>query len=92
MFPAALSSLRLQPAERAFLERKCAYFTPAYLDELQRFRFRPHEQVQLEFVPERVEDGHTWGHYELSVTGKWMETILYEVSPTRSLFRDNAHA
>ncbi|BGP24794.1 nicotinate phosphoribosyltransferase [Rhodotorula toruloides] len=76
-----LETLRLQPEERAFLERRCPYFPKSYLDYLSNFRLRPDEQVKVDFVPngERLVDGTEWGGFDLEIHGLWMETILYEV-------------
>jgi len=79
-----LETLSLTPAERAFLERRCPYFPPSYLDYLSSFRFRPATQVRLTFVPLDLEgqgerEGDEYGSFELEVEGTWLETILYEV-------------
>ncbi|KPV74795.1 uncharacterized protein RHOBADRAFT_49763 [Rhodotorula graminis WP1] len=76
-----LETLSLTPAERAFLERRCPYFPPSYLDYLSSFRFRPSSQVRLTFVPLESESDPEgeWGSFELEVEGTWLETILYEV-------------
>ncbi|BGP08226.1 nicotinate phosphoribosyltransferase [Rhodotorula toruloides] len=76
-----LGTLRLQPEERAFLERHCPYFPISYLDYLSNFRLRPDEQVKVEFVPngEKDADGTEWGGFDLEIHGLWTETILYEV-------------
>ena len=82
--PPDLETLSLTPAERAFLERRCPYFPPSYLDYLASFRFRPSTQVRLTFVPLDLEgqgegEGDEYGAFELEVEGTWLETILYEV-------------
>lgn len=78
---ADLETLRLQPEERAFLERRCPYLPTTYLDFLASFRFRPHEQVKFEFVSTGKDaQGVEWGSFELEIKGKWVDTILYEVS------------
>ncbi|GAA5820006.1 hypothetical protein JCM11251_005444 [Rhodosporidiobolus azoricus] len=76
-----LENVTLRPDERAFLEKRCPYLGADYLDFLASYRFRPIEQVLLEFVPtgEVDEDGTEWGSFELEVHGLWKETILYEV-------------
>ncbi|KAF9448625.1 nicotinate phosphoribosyltransferase [Macrolepiota fuliginosa MF-IS2] len=66
----------LTPDERAWLESKCPYFTKDYLDYLSSFRFKP-EQVHINFVP-TSEDGLA-GQVEISTSGSWVETILWEV-------------
>lgn len=78
---ADLETLKLTSDERAFLERRCPYLPAAYLDFLASYRFRPDEQVKFEFVSTGKDDqGIEWGSFELEIKGKWVETILYEVS------------
>ncbi|GAA5886035.1 hypothetical protein JCM6882_004241 [Rhodosporidiobolus microsporus] len=76
-----LENVHLQPEERAFLEKRCPYLSADYLDFLTTYRFRPDEQVLLQFIPagESGSDGVEWGSFELEVHGLWAETILYEV-------------
>ncbi|GAA6042135.1 hypothetical protein JCM8097_003127, partial [Rhodosporidiobolus ruineniae] len=76
-----LEHVHLQPSERAYLTQRCPYLGTAFLDYLESFRFRPAEQVLLQFVPTgEVDDkGVEWGSFELEVHGLWKETILYEV-------------
>lgn len=83
---ADLETLRLQPEERAFLERRCPYFPESYLDYLSNFRLRPDDQVKVEFVPngEKDADGTEWGGFDLEIHGLWTETILYEVRSRRN--------
>lgn len=73
----ALSKLSLTSAERDWLSSTCPYFTKEYLDFLSNFRFRPKEQVHFTFTPDKS-DPDT-GDIELAISGKWKETILYEV-------------
>ncbi|KAI0714393.1 nicotinate phosphoribosyltransferase [Cerioporus squamosus] len=75
----------LTKEERGWLEQQCPYFTPQYLDYLQRYRFKP-EQLRLEFepIPEDVEknargDLSARGHIHIDAAGPWHETILWEV-------------
>ncbi|GAA5868235.1 hypothetical protein JCM3774_000612 [Rhodotorula dairenensis] len=83
-----LETLRLQPEERAFLERRCPYLPQTYLDFLASFRFRPHKQVNFEFVSTGKDDkGVEWGSFELEIKGKWVDTILYEV-PVMSIISE----
>lgn len=84
----ALQHLALRPDERKYLEKACPYLQPAYVDYLANFRFNPASQVKLCPTPSvrRVpqEDGTTkeeggWFDLHLTVTGKWLDAILYEV-------------
>ncbi|KIW96648.1 nicotinate phosphoribosyltransferase [Cladophialophora bantiana CBS 173.52] len=70
-----LGNIALEQQELEYLRKHCAYLTSGYLDYLQKFRLRPAEQVHLEFKPV---DG-TYGDLHITVTGLWVETILYEI-------------
>lgn len=78
---AKLPSIALKPDERAWLERRCPYFTSSYLDYLQSFHFKPDQQVVLEFKDAQVDpqSGVEYGSIDLGVQGNWAETILYEI-------------
>ncbi len=64
-----MADLRLDSDERAFLEKKCYFLTPVYLDYLESYQYDPGE-VSVE------QDGD---FLNLSVTGPWYRTILWEV-------------
>lgn len=72
-----LAKLQLTTEERQWLETRCPYFRKEYLDRLAEFQFRPKEQVELRFVPDK-DDAET-GDIEIGVKGKWSDVILYEV-------------
>jgi len=72
---AKLANIRLSQIELEFLRRQCTYLSSDYLDYLQVFQLRPAEQVQLRFTS--VDD--TYGDLDVTVTGPWVETILYEI-------------
>ncbi|UZJ55203.1 hypothetical protein CBS101457_004523 [Exobasidium rhododendri] len=74
----ALSRLTLTPEEEAWLKRNCPYLRPAYVSYLASFRFRPSEQVNIEFIPDQEGDG-CWGELKIEISGNWAEVILYEV-------------
>jgi nicotinate phosphoribosyltransferase len=71
------ASLTLSTDERQFLERRCPYLKPEYLDYLQQYRFKP-EQVTVTFSP-IPEAGEGWGNVEIEAAGPWIETIMWEV-------------
>ncbi|KAK4054474.1 nicotinate phosphoribosyltransferase [Microbotryomycetes sp. JL201] len=76
----AMGDVALTSEERTWLEQRCPFFPPSYLDYLGAFRFKPQEQVTLDFVAEQKDaDGIEWGSFELEISGGWAETILYEV-------------
>ncbi|KIW84484.1 nicotinate phosphoribosyltransferase [Fonsecaea pedrosoi CBS 271.37] len=70
-----LGNITLEQQELEYLRKHCPFLGSDYLEYLQRFRLRPAEQVHLEFTPV---DG-TFGDLHISVTGLWVETILYEI-------------
>ncbi len=83
--PAEFDKIALTKDERAWLEDRCPYFTPQYLDYLEAYRFKP-DQLRLEFepIPEDVEknangDLGARGHVHIDAVGPWEETILWEV-------------
>ena len=70
------------PDERAWLEKACPYFTPAYLDYLAAFRFDPQREVAVAAVPAQEqpgEDEQQLADLQIEVQGKWRDVILYEV-------------
>ncbi|KAH8918382.1 nicotinate phosphoribosyltransferase [Atractiella rhizophila] len=70
-----LGHLSLKPDERTFLEAKCPYLTPEYLDFLTSLRLTPSTQVILSHLD--VQDGV--GDLSVEIKGLWSEVILYEV-------------
>jgi nicotinate phosphoribosyltransferase len=65
-----MSRLQLQRDERAFLQEKCPYLKPAYLDYLEDYRYDPSE------VEARLDDQ---GSLSIVIRGLWQRTILWEV-------------
>ncbi|KAG7451014.1 nicotinate phosphoribosyltransferase [Guyanagaster necrorhizus] len=70
------TGITLQPDERDWLQSACSYFTPAYIDYLSAYRFKP-EQVQITFVPSA--ENSEQGTIDVVMSGPWVETILWEV-------------
>ncbi len=64
-----MAELRLSAPQRRFLEKKCYFLTPVYLDFLTAYRFDPSE----------VTVHQDSGNLELRITGPWYRTILWEV-------------
>ncbi|KAF7330408.1 Nicotinate phosphoribosyltransferase [Mycena venus] len=69
--------LALTESEHAWLKQTCPYFTDEYLSYLRDYRFKPKEQVRVNFVPTST-DGET-GTLEIDTYGSWAETIFWEV-------------
>jgi len=70
--------------ERKWLHESCPYLDEEYLEYLQNYRFKP-EQVDIVFVPS--EQDTTRGQIEMTATGPWLETILWEI-PLMSLLSE----
>jgi len=74
---AHFETLYLKPSELEFLRDNCPYFSEAYISYLEKYRFRPLEQISIRFVPDKAEE--ELGQLEIDIRGLWVETILYEV-------------
>lgn len=84
--PSDLSSLSLTVEERSWLEKRCPYFPPSYLDYLEQFRFNPKDQLNIEFVSEgKNERGEEIGNFEIDIKGKWCETVSLRCWKTTEL-------
>jgi nicotinate phosphoribosyltransferase len=75
--------IQLTQDERTWLSETCPFLTQQYLDYLQDYRFKP-EQVDIQFTPasaadSEAQDPNAKGHIDITVTGLWEETILWEV-------------
>lgn len=67
---ASMANLKMSKEEKRFIEKKCYFFDPVFIDFLEGYRFDPNE-VSIS----QTESG------ELSVTveGYWYRTVLWEV-------------
>jgi nicotinate phosphoribosyltransferase len=63
------SKLSLEKEEEQFLNSKCYYFDPVFIDLLKGFRFNP-EEVKINQIN---------GHLDIEVEGLWYRTVLWEV-------------
>jgi nicotinate phosphoribosyltransferase len=61
--------IHLQEAEKRFLQEKCYYLNPQYLDFLAGYRYDPSE-VQITQTGDRL---------ELTIEGLWYRVVLWEV-------------
>lgn len=66
-----MEHLRLTDKEREYLS-SLSFFDQEYVDYLAQFQFKPSEQIKLSYDESTQE-------LELEISGKWHETILYEV-------------
>lgn len=69
-----MAELKLTPDEKKFLQEKCPYLPPTYLDFLNGFRYNPSE----------VSVARNGSELSVTVEGNWYRTILWEV-PLMSL-------
>lgn len=72
----AFTDLQLTDEEYEWLKKTCPYFQPSYLDYLRSYRFKP-EQVKIQFHP--TSETADTGEVTITITGPWVETILWEV-------------
>ncbi|CAZ79944.1 unnamed protein product [Tuber melanosporum] len=76
---AKLGRLRLSQAELEFLQSACPYLPKTYLAYLEKFTFKPDDQLALAFTPDTGADTGAKGDVRIDIKGKWVETMLYEI-------------
>ena len=75
-----LGNIALSPEEHEYLRRTCPYFSTSYLEWLSDFRLKPSEHVKLTFDFHNDSGSSSdRGDLKVSVEGRWVETILYEI-------------
>lgn len=76
-----LGNIRVTDEEIAWLEKSCPYLSKEYLEFLKTFYLKPAEQLHLTFSPtEGSGEGDAQpGEVAMSISGLWVETILYEI-------------
>ncbi|KAM0717157.1 hypothetical protein Q7P37_007009 [Cladosporium fusiforme] len=76
-----LGNIRVTDEEIKWLDRTCPFFSKEYLEFLKTFYLRPAEQLSLTFAPvEGSAEGDAQpGEVAISISGIWVETILYEI-------------
>lgn len=65
----AMSSLKLTKEEKKFIEKRCYFFDPVFIDFLEGYRYNPEEV----FISQKD------GHLKVTVEGFWYRTVLWEV-------------
>lgn len=65
----AMRSLRLTKEERSFIEKRCYFFDPVFIDFLEGYRFNPDE----------VKISQKNGELNVIIEGFWYRTVLWEV-------------
>lgn len=66
---ADMASLKLTKQERSFIERRCYFFDPFFIDFLEGYRYNP-DEVMI------TQEG---GDLKVSTEGYWYRTVLWEV-------------
>lgn len=66
---AAMADLKLTKGEKAYIEKRCYFFDPVFIDFLEGYRFDPSE-VTIN------QDG---GQLSVTIEGFWYRTVLWEV-------------
>jgi nicotinate phosphoribosyltransferase len=76
-----LGHISLQEEELRFLKSHCPYLTAPYLNFLSEFRLSPREQLKPVFIPIGEDNGadDVIGDIHIEISGKWVDTILYEI-------------
>ncbi|KAI1298517.1 nicotinate phosphoribosyltransferase [Xylaria venustula] len=76
-----LGHISLKDEELRFLKAHCKYLTGPYLDFLSEFRLSPREQLKPVFNPIGEDTGadDVIGDIHIEISGKWVDTILYEI-------------
>ncbi|TRX94123.1 hypothetical protein FHL15_004891 [Xylaria flabelliformis] len=76
-----LGHISLSDEELRFLKSHCKYLTASYLDFLSEFRLSPREQLKPIFNPIEEDTGADGviGDIHIEISGKWVDTILYEI-------------
>ncbi|KAI0417098.1 nicotinate phosphoribosyltransferase [Xylaria grammica] len=76
-----LGHISLKDEELRFLKSHCKYLTASYLNFLSEFRLSPREQLTPIFNPIGEDTGadDVIGDIHIEISGKWVDTILYEI-------------
>lgn len=65
----SMAGLKLTKEEKKFIEWRCYFFDPVFIDFLEGYRYDP-EEVHIS------QDG---GHLKVTIEGFWYRTVLWEV-------------
>ena len=64
-----MATLKLSKEEKSFIEKRCYFFDPVFIDFLDGYRYNP-DEVQV------TQDG---GDLKVIIEGYWYRTVLWEV-------------
>lgn len=65
----AMSDLRLSRTEKAFIQKRCYFFDPVFIDFLEGYKFNSDE----------IHISQTEGDLKVHIEGFWYRTVLWEV-------------
>ncbi|KAL8707793.1 MAG: hypothetical protein Q9220_007245 [cf. Caloplaca sp. 1 TL-2023] len=75
-----LANVAITREELNYLKNTCPYFNDNYLLLLESFRLQPSKQIHIAFTPLKESGSpHDVGDVHIIVTGRWLDTILYEI-------------
>lgn len=76
-----LGNIRVTDEEIEWLEKTCPFFSKEYLEFLKTFYLKPAEQLSLIFSPvDGTAEGDAQpGEVAISISGLWVDTILFEI-------------
>lgn len=66
---ASMANLKLTKEERKYIEKKCYFFDPVFIDFLEGYRYDPNEVIITQ----------AGGELSVVVEGYWYRTVLWEV-------------
>jgi nicotinate phosphoribosyltransferase len=66
---AAMTSLKMTKEEKKYIEKRCYFFDPAFIDFLEGYQYNPDE----------VTISQEGGDLKVSIEGYWYRTVLWEV-------------
>lgn len=65
----AMASLKMTKTEKKYIEKRCYFFDPAFIDFMEGYQYNP-EEVKITQVG---------GDLKVSIEGYWYRTVLWEV-------------
>lgn len=66
-----LSVLRFSEEDLEYLKKEVGFLQPQYLEFLKTFQLKPLENIKFKHASD--------GDFELEISGKWVDTLLYEI-------------
>lgn len=66
----SMANLKLTKEEKRFIEKRCYFFDPVFIDFLEGYRYDP-EEIEIRQSPD--------GELKIVIEGYWYRTVLWEV-------------